>query len=226
MSRNVVDSDTFTSSIDASWDNGVGGTHLGVWVTGGYVRPNSTSEAGYLMRNTGTYGADQYSRVTLQTLASGANELHAGVYSNTTDYQKYDAFLIGNPADVKYGIFKAAAGGSGNMLIQSDGTNGTSDIPGEAGTAGWILTLEVWDNGDGTRTLKLYTDEGSGDVLRLQVVDNGTIGGAVITSGRPMCGVYAPGSVSNAQLSAWEGGNLTTDQGGTVEKYRVTRIKA
>lgn len=218
--RVEVASDTFDSSIDASWNNGLSGGHLATWVTGGHVRPTSTSEGGYLSRNTGTYDRSQYSRVTVQALSAGGNEIHAGVLGNTTDFAKYDCLLIGNSGDVKYAIFKAAAGGSGAILVQSD------DIPGEAGSAGWTVTCENIEMPDGSNRIRMYTDEGIGDVLRLEVTDTGAIGGAVITSGRPMAGVYAPSSTTASQITAWSGGNLTpspgvggvTGTGGTVTR--------
>lgn len=177
-------SDTFDSSIGASWENGAGNWSTCAWATGGYVNPSATSSGSSILRvSSETWPANQYSKVVVQAEV-GASWLGPTVRQATGHAACY-----------------CAASGDGDLQINyfDDALAQTTLAGGSPGnlSAGESVTLEVEGN-----ALRLGTDEGSGDGERYNTTDN------TLTSGRPGVVLYATSAIGNAQITSWVGGEI------------------
>lgn len=189
--RQQVASDTFDSSIGASWDNGPGDFNTYVFVTGGHIAPVSDVAPVGMRRNTGTYNNDQYSTITLQAVGGsyvvGVSVRHP---TGATDESCYAGTAVQGGGytidefDSAFGVTNLATGGS------SAGFN----------AAGETMTCEA----EGT-TVRMGTNEGAGDTQRLSTTDN------TLASGRPGMVAYD----DNVQITAWAGGDIAVVGGAT-----------
>ena len=193
--RNFITSDTFDTSISASWTNGPADFINGSWVSGGYVQPSSGSPEFQVTRNAETYNPDQYSKITVQALPAGNRVLWASVRGSLTTDESYCAIIYPDTSynAYKYRIFRwQPASLSGTVTIAQSGTPSGLSV-------GDTITLEVQGS-----TLRMYTNEsGSGDVLRLTGTD------FTIPSGYPGFGGYGGSDVTQARVTSWEGGSLS-----------------
>lgn len=149
---------------------------------------------------TGGVGNDQYSSITLQTLASGSSVfpiVRAATGANTF----YDAVIPGPTGSrvTTVSINKIVAGTPTTLLANQAMTPNVGDV----------ITLQVVGN-----VITLFQN---GFVIG-QTTDNANS----ITSGFPGIGTNAATSVANAQISAWAGGNansIPSYSGMTVGSY-------
>lgn len=199
--RVPVASDTFDSSISASWTAGEGAWDNIVWATGGHFAPSNPG-AGFgstLRRNTGTFADDGYSTITIQTLSASAHNQIGCIVRKQASTAGYYGFVSSNNiyGAQRYELFELD-GSNGYTLLTASGTPG-------AFSAGQTVTLEA----EGT-TLRLGTNEGSGDTQRLTTTD------ATLTSGWPGIAAVADSSAAQCQGTAWEGGDISAGGGGGV----------
>ena len=193
--RTQVASDTFDTSISASWTQGEGDTGTMSWASGGLIQSTAIgSQQDRIRRNTGSYGNDQYSVITL-TSANSSNGCGLGVFTRAQASSTDETSYFGGWFSPVYGqgkLFIVETNSSfGETILASTGTGG---IP-----AGSTIVLE----NEGT-ALRLYTNEGSGEALRTSTTD------ATITSGWPGICTWADSNVADAQITDWAGGNLTS----------------
>lgn len=206
--RSSVASDTFDSSIGASWDNGTG-DFITFAATGGFIQPSSAGGdfQAAIIRNTGTYANNQYSTATIQTL-SAANFNAIGVGARSA----------GGASEAMYAIFwNSNNGGEGipkYSLVEIDASMNFTTLAegGTAGgaSAGHTITIEC----EGT-TIRGGTNEGSGDTQRLTTTDN------TLASGRPAILAFAVSSAGNAQITSWVGGDITAGGGVAVPRNNL-----
>lgn len=197
--RSAVASDTFDASISASWTAGEGAWDNIVWATGGHftVGVAGSGFGSSLRRNTGTYANNGYSSITIQTLSGAAhNQIGAIVRKQASTAGYYGVVSSNSIYDAqRYELFELD-GSNGYTLLTASGTPG-------AFSAGNTVTLEA----EGT-TLRLGTNEGSGDTQRLTTTD------ATLSSGWPGIAAVADTAATQCQGTAWEGGDITAGGGG------------
>lgn len=196
MARTVIATDTFDTSISASWQNGISGVNLCAWASGGYVQAAALSSTGRLYRTAETYPSDQYSKVIYKTVGLGATGAETGAFvrASTTTAQKYPA-TVQTVGAIKYSIYYANAAGALTTLA----SGGTPSVL----AAGDSVITEISGTG-----IRLYSDEsGSGDVLRLSTTDT------TITSGVPGFSIFIDGTLADVQVTAWEGGSVSSGSG-------------
>lgn len=200
MARSPVASDTFDSAISANWANGEGDYDPWAWASGGVIEPDNANIDSALRYNAGTFAANQYSQITIASHTdTSISVLGARVRCATgTNESGYVGNVISAGAPHKYEILEIDSG-FGFTELAATGT--AAPVP-----ANTVLTLEADDAG--TNNLRLYTDEGSGEALRLQATD------ATLTSGWPGISCYVEPSPADGQVTAWEGGDIVADGGG------------
>lgn len=195
MARVPVFTDAFPSSISASYDNGPGDWNTFTWSSSGVVRPSVTAAGCTIVRNTGTFSASQYGLITALALTgANYNAAAAGVYASGGANEEcyYGEINTGGGVDPRYSIYEVD-NAFGFTALASSGV-------GSGFASGVIVVLEVDSGG----ALRLYTDEGGGETLRLSASD------ATLTSGRPMATLYADVSTTETGLSYFEGGDLVS----------------
>lgn len=195
--RTLVASDTFDTSIDGNWDNGYADWNAATAQAGGTVGPAATASNVGLRRNTGTYTADQYSRVTAGSTGASkevgaACRMHP---SSTTDESCYLGAVSDFGTDL-YIIYECSAG-AGSVTFSTLTSASWSGAP-TATTD--IFTLEA----EGT-TLRMGSSEGAGDAQRLTTTDATLDGATYSTVGFYM---YAESNIANARVTAWDGGSI------------------
>lgn len=188
MARIPVFTDTFDSSISGSYDNGPGGLSTMSWATGGVIRAGSGSDGG-IVRNTGTFGNDQYVTVGIANISNGDNGVFAMLchQGGSTD-ACYLGQIYAGAGDSKYQIWYVSGPGAFTLLADAGSAAGVSNI---------TLTLEREGN-----NLRLYTNEGSGEVLRVSASHS------ALSTGRPGCGAFNASSAAAASITSLEGGTL------------------
>ncbi len=203
--RSAVASDTFDSSISASWSNGEGDWDTFTWATGGYVQPTSAGSDPAMRWNADTPNNDQYSTITVQTHStSNLNNIGARVRcasgTNESCYlgQVASTALGGD----KYQIFELNSS-FGFSLLTSTGTAGGL-------SSGHTVTVEA----EGT-TIRLGTAEGGADTQRVSTTDATIAGGSWGLVG------YADATASECRITAWEGGNIVPASSSLI--YRSSR---
>lgn len=204
MARSPVATDDFATEIGAAWDIGPGDWANLVRVGAGVLQPTDVAQDGMIVRNTGTYSADQYSKITnINLSAANANFAIAAVRcAGGTDEACYIGHVGTDTGYHRYAIFRVD-NSYGFTLLWGSGANGG------AVAANSTLILEV--EGD---EIRLITDEGSGEVLRGSVTDS------TLTSGRPGMGAFTASLGANAQVGPWEGGDITSGGGGGGNRRR------
>jgi hypothetical protein len=181
-----VASDAFTSGtgpLDSNWGKSSPDCALQI-VSGNLVEPSATSAHCNAVYTGAAFSANQYSDITIHTTASGSY-IYPIVRASTTSASFYEALIgtatMGTPST--YSIFK--------------------NISGTETRIGSWVTLTV-QSGD------IFRLQAIGNVLTLfqngfqvlQVEDEANL----LTSGSPGFAMYA-GTLANAQVSAWDGGN-------------------
>ena len=191
--RSEVASDTFDSSISASWDNGYGDYETLSWVTGGHVEPSAAFGEPGMRRNTGTYADDQYSRITINAFSSSASEIWAMARcaSGATDESCYAAVNTANGSQHAINEINSSLG-----ITTLTSSNTDPDNPG----SGDILTCEC----EGT-TIRSGDTMNGGDAQRLTTTD------ATLTGGRPGLLAFTAGATSATRITAWSGGDISAD---------------
>ena len=207
--RSSVATDTFDTSISASWTQGPDTYADLAWVTGGHVEPATNAATNCMVRNAESFADDQYCKITVNTLsAADGNLLGAACRASTTQETTYAGLVTsasGLTPSAKYTIFEADAAATFTELAAT-GTYG-------ALAAGDTITLEA----EGT-TLRLGTSEGGGaDTQRLTTTD------ATIASGQSSVFAVALSTTSRARLTAWEGGDIGAG-GGTSVRYKYLTL--
>jgi hypothetical protein len=193
--RTQVASDDFASSISASWTQGEGDTGTMSWAAGGIIQSTATgNQQDRIRRNTGSYSNDQYSAITV-TNADSSTGCGLGVFTRAQASATDETSYFGGWFSPIYGLGKLfiveTNSSFGETILSSTGTGGIA--------AGSTIVLE----NEGT-ALRLYTNEGAGEALRTSTTD------ATITSGWPGICTWADIDVTDAQLTDWAGGNLTS----------------
>lgn len=184
--------DTFDSSISASYTNGPSSFDAMEWVAGGFIRAPSAGIDTCIIRNAGVFCPDQYATITVNATTAAGSDVRtpiAVVRGSTTGTAQYQGGIDSRATGAKYVIWEVDAG-FGFTRIAEAGTGATVG-------SGTTATLEV----EGA-ALRLYTDEGGGETLRLSVSD------ATITGGMPGCACYAEGSATGIQITALAAGSL------------------
>lgn len=190
--------DTFDSSIGGSWTNGPGGwdtmSHNGA---GGIVASSAGGSGGLIGRNVGVYSDSQWCTAVFGGLSAGGNIIDVGCrWQGGSSPACYFAEMDGNSASDKYRIMYVDPA-LGFTELASSGSGG-------AVSAGVTATLEA----DASGALRMYTDEGGGDTLRLSASD------AALSAGVPCVATYVEsGATSQAIISAASGGSLWQDIG-------------
>lgn len=156
-------------------------------VAGGFINPEADSTHAGAIRTIDTYSSNQYSTVTLDSLSTTNDRVGAMVrcavsISNTSCY-----LGVYRTDTDDYELFDVAVDGTFTSIASTP--NG-----GTALVAGDTLTIET----EGT-TVRMGTDEGSGDAQRLNTTD------VTWTEGRP--GVYAF-QTNDLLIDSWSGGSL------------------
>jgi hypothetical protein len=186
--RQVVASDTFDTSISASWENG--GGDWGTWTHAGSGQVNPTAEDtdSALRRNNETFANDQWSQIAIGGIVTdngiytgAACRMQAG--TDESSYVGYSESFVGS-----YEIYELTSA-FGFSLLASTGTGWA--ILGVGNT----LTLEL----EGT-TIRLGDDRGA-DTQRLTTTD------ATLTSGTPGFAGYI-GTTANILVTSWTGGDI------------------
>jgi hypothetical protein len=203
MPRRTLASDSFPSSISASWTNGDGDYDALSWISSGVVRASLVGNDCSMRRTGEAYPNDQWSQITVGTLqdASGIyRDQSAGCrLKSGTDESGYWGNVACRVGGVqpKYGISEVDAAFGFTTLASTGTVSGTAIPPGTK------ITLEVI----GT-AITLYTDEGGVDTNRLSTTD------ATITSGAPGIKIYVDttaGELVNSAVAAWAGGDFGTN---------------
>ena len=190
--RSEVASDTFDSSIGSAWSAHPDMDNM-AWASGGYVTPtNHNADAG-IIRNTGTYADDQYSISAIgfmdDYVGGGGDELWASVRQSGSNSACYLGIVTTD--STKYQIVKVTSGDTWTYLDET----GTASPP--EFSEGDTVTIEA----EGT-TLRIGTNEGSGDTQRSSTTDSAH------SSGVPGCGIWNNNSAANTGITAWSGGNI------------------
>jgi len=191
VARTQVASDTFDSSISASWENGGGDWGACNWATGGHVEPSGASTDCALRRSGESYNNDQYSRVVIGGFdaVTTSNSIAACVRMQSgTNESAYIGYV--SAGTTAYEIYETNSG-FGFSLLASAAFSGNPAVNDEV-----ILEAE------GT-ALRLYTKQGAGsETLRVSTTDN------TLTAGSPGIALYAETGVANARVTTWTGGNI------------------
>jgi hypothetical protein len=193
--RTQVAADDFATSISASWTQGEGDTGTLSWASGGIIQSSATgNQQDRIRRNTGSYGNDQYSAITV-TNANSSNGCGLGVFTraqaSATDETSY------------FGGWFSPVYGQGKLFIVETNSSFGETILASTGTGGIAAGSTIVLENEGT-ALRLYTNEGAGETLRTSTTD------ATITSGWPGICTWADSNVTDAQITDWAGGNLTS----------------
>jgi hypothetical protein len=190
--RNSVATDDFsTDPFAARWVNGDGDWNTFDWIGSDYIQPTATSVVDGMRRNNGEeFTADHYSTITFQL----------AIPVSTITY-------VGSNVRMASGTDESAYGGDANenvndhRILEHDAAFGETILANGGGAvdlnAGDTLTTEV----EGT-TIRIGTNEGSGDTQRLSTTD------ATIADGEPGILMYVENPISNGQVDAWEGGSI------------------
>lgn len=194
MARTPVASDTFDSAISGSWANGDGDWATCSWAAGGFVQPTAANTDCSIRWTADTPGNDQYCSFVIGSFGSSNAILGAMCRAAAgTDESTYIG-SVNIAVDNKYSIYEVNAS-FGFSLLSGAGTAG--DV-----ADGSTVTLEA----EGT-ALRLYTDEGGGDTLRVSTTD------ATLASGSWAMYLYDQTVVAECRITSWVGGNITAAGG-------------
>lgn len=187
-------SDTFDSSISASWTNGDGDWGALQWVSGGHIEPAVVDVDCGIRRTGEAYGGDQYSKMVMQEQNPvGGASSWLGVYVRGQSGANESAYLgtLGSGPVDEYQICEIDSA-FGFTVLTSLSDPG-SDLPISAGDT---ATMEA----EGS-TLRLGCDAGGSDVQKLTTTD------ATLTSGAPGINLFRSGSAVS-RATSWEGGTI------------------
>jgi len=189
--RSELASDTFDSSIDGNWAVGEGDWDNMQWLTGGHVEPIGNTSCA--MRRSGeTYADDQYSILTINAMTTNSDWVAATVrMASGVDESAYVCYYDTELNEYSIYEFDSAFGATLLNSVANDTT---------ALQAGDTLTAEV----EGI-TIRLGTNEGSGDGQRLTTTDT------TITSGDP--GMHIFQGLNESSITAWSGGDIGAGAG-------------
>lgn len=183
--------DDFSGAL-SGYDNGPG-DYSTMAVSGGLLQAAATGTPTGIVRNTGGYSPDQYSKITINNITGGAgvgNSASAFVrHAGGTTEACYLADVEGDTGTYRYAIYEVDNAFGFTQLS----TNGT----GASLTGPVNVTIEA----EGT-ALRLYSDEGGSESLRTSTTD------ATLISGRPGCGIFVVSSTTASQISDFECGSL------------------
>jgi hypothetical protein len=203
-----VYTDAFASSINAGWTNPIpltfslGNEGTWGWVSSGLIRGESTVGRFSLMaRNTGTYANDGYVIASVPAYANNEGGVGVIFRADHTTGQCYAFVMSSIVGDTgKYGLFKF--------------TSGTwTPWQFSAGTAGGFPAALIKAEFQGSN-LRMYTDEGSGYVERLNVTE------ATLASGRPGLWAYNDTGSALPGVNSFEGGDITVSSSSLLKKTR------
>lgn len=191
--------DAFTSgagNLDGNWTTPTGGTALQI-VSGPYVEPTATSTVCQAVYTGASFGQNQYSAVTLETLSGTLFQSYISpmVLASITALTDYEA-EIGSPSateDAAVKIYKRVNG----TPIQLGPTMGATPNVGDV----WLLSVIF--GGDGFPVLSLFQN-GS---LIIQVQDTSS---TPITTGNPGMAAYSSVAIADAQISLFAAGNANS----------------
>lgn len=197
QNRSVVATDTFDTTIGASWTNGPG--NFVTWAAdgAGIVEPSSTESFCGLAYTGSSFANDQYSKITL---ASSTAFTYVGPYvRNTAASSACYIGQIGEGEDDRYITELSSVLGETTLATDTSGT-------GFPSAANDTVTFEA----EGT-TLRLGDDLDGSDGQTLETTD------ATLTSGA--AGFYCYLSTAGSgvcEVTAWEGGDIAAAGGGVV----------
>ena len=192
--RNSILNDTWDSSISGSWTNGPQSFATLTWQSPGYVRPSSASTDCAVV-----YGSaiddDQWAQIQIPSaITPASNYWYSIVRQQTGGDGAYQGLWTGDGTD-RYEISEISSSFTFSTLTSVANTSW--------GGANDTLTLEI----KGT-SLRLGSNEGAGDAVRIATTDN------TWTSGRP--GHGASGTVSNLDVTRTEIGDFNPSVIGTI----------
>jgi len=181
--------DTFDSEISSSWTQGHGDWDTWEWVSGGHIQPAATDTDAGMYRNDISPANNQYIVATVGTPAGGTtNWWEAYVRSATgTDESCYCCGWDNTSGTFAYNIWEVDSAFGWTGLAEE----ATGDTLGTGNT----ISIEAV----GT-TIRMGTDEGSGDAQRLVTSD------ATLSSGE--VGVACYGDKTELRFTAVSGGNI------------------
>jgi len=191
-----IATDPFTSgsgNLSANWTTPTGGTALQI-VSGPYVEPTATSTVCQAVYTGASFGASQYSEITLHALTGTLAQslVWPTVRSSTTALTNYEG-LIASPSgtsDAAAAIYKRVAG-----IRTQIGPTATIDP-----VVGDVFRLSVVTGSDGFPVLSLFQN----GFLILQVQDSSS---TPITTGNPGIQAFSSVAIADAQIASWAGGN-------------------
>ena len=183
-------SDTFDSSIAASWDNGNGDYDVAVWATGGYIQANVTSVQANIARyDTESYNGSQYTILTIQAMGTASGMGAICRQQQGTDESGYAGAILYL--------------GSGSFEINEKFSDFSSSAVAEGSTgyetpvSGDTITLEA----EGT-SLRMGYDGSGTDVEVLSGTDN------TLANGQPASVMFDIADVTATRVTAFEAGNI------------------
>lgn len=177
-----------TGNLSANWSTPTGGTKLQI-IAGNIVEGTATNTVCLMAYTGASFSSNQYSEITVQTMAA-SSYLAAYVRMQTG-------------AKTLYGVNLQGPTGSANAFLQViKVVSGTQTTIGPAisvtPAVGDVFRTTVIDGSDGNPIISIFQN----GVQLLQVEDYGT----PITGGYPGMATYSA-TLTNAQISAWTGGN-------------------
>ena len=183
-------SDAFTSgtgNLDANWTTPSWGSACKI-VAGPYVEPTATGTVCAALFTGASFGNDQYSQATIQTLTASNPFSVLSVRGSTTARTQYEALVVGPTGTLqstKTYITKTVAG---STVFSSPFASITPQV-------GDVWTLSVVGN-----VISLFQN----DYLILQMED---VSSTPITSGIPGFWLFNSTAIGDTQISSWAGGN-------------------
>lgn len=198
MARTLVSSDIFLSSTFPGWVNGPGDWDTMAWVNSSVINETAVTGRGVIVRDSGTYPYDQYSKVVLKGMVHGAGfyaDCCAMVLAQQASAECYIALLrcAANTGD-EFRIYEADSSTAFTLLAN---TGTALDTYNEDS----YIVLES----DGAGGLNFYANiNGAGESSVLTASDG------TIVSGRPAVSANAGtgSAVTDAQVKSWEGGSM------------------
>lgn len=154
MARTLIASDAFPSSIDSGWTNGPGAYDTMSWVSSGVINETAVAGRGAMVRASGTYPGDQYSKTVV-----AFQDMGAGFYSDICAM----VLMQQSSAECYIALLRAALSGDRFRLYESD-SGGTFTLLANTGTSAASYNADsyvVLEN-DGAGNLNFYANINGG----------------------------------------------------------------